>query len=103
MFTSYIKEAQYADDIAIFFKDTISLQVLLSVYNSLSQNIGLQINTKKTETVSLEQQADFYINGQKLTKVDHFKYGSFVSSDYRLDKEILLRIQAASRWQSFQL
>ena len=94
---SYIREAQYADDIAIFCNNANSLQCLLHSYNALAQKMGLRINTKKTETMSTQEQADFYVNGEKLTKVEHFKYlGSYVSNDCNLDKEITVRIQAGS-------
>ena len=47
--------------------------------------------------MSIGEYADFHVNGEKLTKVDHFKYlGSYVSNDCMLDKEITVRIQAAS-------
>ena len=80
--TSYLREAQYADDVAIFCNDATSLQHLLSTYNGLPQKMGLRINTKKTETMSIGEYPDFHVNGGKLTKVDHFKnLGSYVSND----------------------
>ena len=56
--TRYIREAQYADDIAIFCNDATSLQHFLSSYNGLAQKMDLRINTKKTETMSIGQYAD---------------------------------------------
>ena len=59
--------------------------------------MGLRINTKKTETISIGEYADLHVNGEKLTRVDHFKYpGSYDSNDCMLDKEITARIQARS-------
>ena len=96
--TSDIREPQDADDIAIFCNGPTSrLQHLLSFYNGLAQKMGLRINTKKTETISIGEYADFHVNGEKVTKVDHFKYpGSYDSSDCMLDKELTVRIQARS-------
>ena len=95
--TSDKREPQDADDIAIFCNGPTSLQHLLSFYNGLAQKMGLRINTKKTETISIGEYADFHVNGEKVTKVDHFKYpGSYDSNDCVLDKEITVRIQARS-------
>ena len=41
IFTDYIREAQYADDIAIFSDSSFGLQTLLTAYNDLSKRIGL--------------------------------------------------------------
>ena len=96
-FNKYIREAQYADDIAIFCNDTIGLQLLLSAYDMLSKKMGLRVNIEKTKTMSLGEQADFFIDGKVLERVDRFKYlGSWVTNDCKLDVEITARIQAAS-------
>ena len=59
--------------------------------------MGLRINIKKPETMSVGEQLDFYIDGHKLKRVDRFKYfGSYVTKDCKLDEEITARIQAAS-------
>ena len=60
IFTKYIREAQYADDIAIFTNDGTALQCLLSVYSNLSLKMGLRINIKKTDTMSVGEQLDFF-------------------------------------------
>ena len=60
IFTKYIREAQYADDIAIFTNDGIALQCLLSAYSNMSLKMGLRINIKKTEIMSVGEQLDFY-------------------------------------------
>ena len=95
--TDYIREAQYADDIAIFSNESSALQTLLSAYNTLSLKMGLRINIKKTETMSVGEQVDFYIDGNKLCRVDRFKYlGSYITKDCKVDEELKARIQAAS-------
>ena len=95
--TDFIREAQYADDIAIFCNNSTALQTLLSAYNTLSLKMGLRINIKKTDTMSVGEQVDFYIVGQKLTRAERFKYlGSYIISDCKLDEELKARLQAAS-------
>ena len=47
--------------------------------------------------MSLGEQADFFIDGKVLERVDRFKYlGSWLTNDFKLDVEITARIQAAS-------
>ena len=48
-FNKYIREAQYADDIAIICNDAIGLQLLLSAYDMLSKKVGLRVNIEKTK------------------------------------------------------
>ena len=79
VFTKYIREAQYADNIAIFTNDGTALRCLFSAYSNLSLKMGLTINIEKTETMSVGEQLDFYIDGHKLKRVDRFKYlGSYI-------------------------
>ena len=49
----YIREAQYADDVAIFSDTPAGLQILLIAYNDLARKMGLCINTTKTETMCI--------------------------------------------------
>ena len=47
--------------------------------------------------MSVGEQLDFYIDGHKLKRVDHFKHlGSYVTKDCKLDDEITARIQTVS-------
>jgi hypothetical protein len=81
-------------NIAIFCNDAIALQHLSSAaYNNLSKKMGLRINIKKTETMSVGEQVDFHVDGHQLKRVDRFKY---LGSHVKLDEEITARIQAAS-------
>ena len=44
--------------------------------------MGLKINISKTETTSVGEQLDFYIDGHKLKRVDRLKYlGSYDTKD----------------------
>ena len=93
----YIQEAQYADDIALFSNRAEDLQDLFSAYNHVSKEMGLRINTSKTETMSIGTQVVFQVNNVKLPRVDRFKYlGSYVSRDCMMNEEIHARIQSAS-------
>ena len=85
----YIQEAQYADDIALFSNRAEDLQDLLSAYNHVSKEMGLQINTSKTETMSIGTQVVFQVNNVKYL-------GSYVSRDCMMNEEIHARIQSAS-------
>ena len=94
--TSYIREAQYADAMALLSNDDKALQLLLTAYNSQSKRIVLQNNMNKTETMSAKEQVDFHIDGPRLKRVNRYKYSSsLVTMDCKLDEEITARIQAA--------
>ena len=93
----YIQEAQYANDIALFSNSVEGLQDLLSTFSHVSKEMGLQINTSKTETMSIGTQVVFQVNNVKLPRLDRFKYlGSYVSRDCMMNEEIHVRIQSAS-------
>lgn len=93
--TTYIREAQYADDIAIFTDTAIGLQLLLTAYNELSKKMCLRINTAKTETMCIGADADFFIDDVKLENVTRFKYlGSYITKDCSMKEELNARIKA---------
>ncbi|PFX30561.1 Protein sidekick-1 [Stylophora pistillata] len=95
--TEFIREAQYADDIAIFSDTPEGLQSLLTSYSVVAKRTGLCINTVKTETLCIGNTAEFFVDGTKLANVDLFKYlGSYVSSDCSMNEELVSRIQATS-------
>ena len=54
--TEFIREAQYADDIAIFSETPEGLQSLLTSHNDVTKKMGLYINTVKTETMCMVTQ-----------------------------------------------
>ena len=59
----------------------------MSAYNNLSLKMGLRININKTETMSVGEQLDFYLDGHKLKRVNCFKYlGSNVTKDCKQDE-----------------
>ena len=76
IFTKYIREAQNADNIAIFTNDGTALQSLLSAYSNLSLKMGLKTNIPKTETMSVGEQMDFFIDGHKLRSLYYERRGT---------------------------
>lgn len=93
----YIREAQYADDVAIFSDTPAGLQILLTAYNELAKKMGLCINTTKTETMCIGPEAEFFIGHTKLKNVNSFKYlGSYLTNDCSVKEELTARIQATS-------
>ena len=59
--------------------------------------MGLCINTVKTETMSIGNMAEFFIDGTKLANVTHIKYlGSYVISDCSMKEELASCFQATS-------
>ena len=97
VFYDFIREAQYADDIAFMSGTAHGLQTLLTCYNDPSKRFGLKVNAKKTEAMCLGPESDFFVVDIQLKNVDRFKYlGSFVNQACNLKTEITARIQATS-------
>lgn len=97
VFKDYIREAKYADDIAIFSDSSFGLQTLLTAYNDLSKRMGLSINIVKTKTICIGPECDFFIDGKVLQNVKRFKnFGSIVTSDCSIKEELISRIQTVS-------
>ena len=93
----YIREAQYAENVAIFSDTPAGLQILLTTYNALARKMGICINTTKTETLCIGPEAEFFIDQTKLKNVNSFKYlGSYVTNDCSMKEELTARIQATS-------
>ncbi|MEO0687238.1 MAG: hypothetical protein AAFY76_19860, partial [Cyanobacteria bacterium J06649_11] len=59
-FIAFIREAQYAD--AIFSDSPIGLQTILTAYNNIAKRMGLFINIKKTETMPIGPEEQFFID-----------------------------------------
>eukprot|EP00795_Rhopilema_esculentum_P010044 gene10044-biopygen12706 len=96
-FIDFIREAQYADDIAIFSDSALGLQVLLNAYNNMAKRMGLSINIKKTETMSIGPEEEFFIDGTPIKSLNRFKYlGSIVTNDCSMNTELITCIQALS-------
>ncbi|XP_065062396.1 uncharacterized protein LOC135689175 [Rhopilema esculentum] len=96
-FINFIREAQYADDIAIFSDSSLGLHVLLNAYNNMAKQMGLSINIKKTETMSIGPEEDFFIDGTPIKSVNRFKYlGSIVTNNCSMNTRLITCIQALS-------
>ena len=93
---TYITDIDYADDIAITTNDMKSANTLLHQIEVTSNEIGLSINTEKTQYMKLNQNSDsddITINGKIIAKVGNFNYiGSFIGST---EKDIQIRIAKA--------
>jgi len=102
-----IKEApwdmMFADDVVLCREDKEELEVTLERWRKAFEGRGLKVSREKTEYLQVggtEQEA-VYLQGEKLKKVDHFKYlGSVVSADGSCEEEIRRRVQAG--WQSWR-
>ena len=70
--TEFVREAQYADNIAIFSDTLEGLQSLLTSYNDVAKKMGLPINTVTTETMCIGNLTEFFIDGTKLANVSRF-------------------------------
>ena len=93
----FIREAQYADDIAVMSDSSSGLQELLDAYNAASKRFDLRINAGKTEVLCMGPEIVFFVDETLLNNVDRFKYlGSFVSKDCKMKVELTSRIQATS-------
>ena len=57
----YIREAQYADDVAISSDIPAGLQIPLTAYNNLAKKMGLCINTTKLRQCILDQKPYFLL------------------------------------------
>ena len=102
--SSWFLELQYADDCALLSHSCEGLQEAISKITELYTSFGLEINVRKTETLSWitdqtnETTAEITVNGTTLQTTDSFKYlGAFITNDCKLDSEISNRICQASR------
>ena len=96
---THITDIDYADDIAITTNDMKSANTLLHQIEVTSNEIGLSINTEKTQYMKLNQNSDSdditinSINGKIIAKVENVNYlGSCIGST---EKDIQIRIAKA--------
>ena len=63
----------------------------------MAKRMGLSINIKKTETMCIGPEEQFFIDGMPIKSVNRFKYlGSIVTSDCSVNAELITRIQAVA-------
>ena len=95
-------EMQHADDSAVVAHTPEELQEMLTAAAHMYHRFDLKINAGKTEVLawspSNESSFSFLIDGESLNVVPSFKYlGSYLSNDFKLDKEVENRMSQASK------
>ena len=96
-----IKELQYADDAAIVAHSPQVLQSMIDTLLRTYNRMGLKMNTEKTEVMRMasdtHETESITVGPVQLKNVNDFRYlGSYLSSDWSLDKEIAFRIGRAA-------
>ena len=92
-----------ADDIALCRAGREGLEVSLQGWRKVLEERGLEVSRKKTEYLQTggAELGTFYIQGEKVKRVDHFKYlGTVVSADGSCEEEVRRRVQAG--WQNWR-
>ena len=97
---------RYADDTVLIASSEEDLQKMIDVVSNGSIKMGLSLNIKKSECMSISQNkssptCNVNINGVSIKQVVRFNYlGSTITSDGRCDEEIKKRIALSK--QAFQ-
>ena len=106
-----ITDIDYADDLAVVTDNIKDANTLLNKLEEVSKEIGLNINTAKTEYMTLNidnTDNTNSLNGNEINKVNDFKYlGSYISStekdlDIRLAKSWSALNAMNKIWKSFE-
>ena len=93
-----INNLRYADDIVLIANSQENLQILLNIVITESDNVGLTLNVKKTESMvitkcCLAPTCEINIDQSTLKRVNVFKYlGTMITENGRNEKEIRSRI-----------
>ena len=98
--TELIRELLIADDTALVANTKDQTQGLMVVFAKASENVGLQINTSKTEVLhqpspnnTTPEDPVITVDCEPLKVVSSFKYlGSTLATDCRAYGEIICRI-----------
>ncbi|XP_062588558.1 uncharacterized protein LOC134250223 [Saccostrea cucullata] len=100
-----LEDLDYADDLALLSHLETQMQRKTSNLQTNASKIGLNINIKKTEVMSLNTKSPpkIQLNGGDIKNTDYFTYlGSVVTSDGGADKDIISRLdditRVALRW-----
>ena len=99
-----VLEALFADDCALMAHRESDLQIIVNKFSENSHLFGLTISLGKTEVLfqpapaSVAHRPIISTDGTQLKTVDDFNYfGSVISSDGSLNKEVSIRICKASQ------
>ena len=96
-----INNIRFADDTVIVADSEEKLQALIDTVKRESENMGLKINTRRTEVVVASKNfeppdCNILIDGARIKQSSAFVYlGSIISQDERCNKEIERRILIA--------
>ena len=96
--TESLEDLDYADDIVLVAETWRHIQNKLDNMNHFGMQTGLKINVDKTKSLRINSntQNPFYINGDRIGDVNHFKYlGAMVSTDGGADEDMKVRIGKA--------
>ena len=98
-----INNLRYADDTVLIAENEEDLKHLLDKIVEESGNMGLSLNSKKTEVMTISRNkntpnCNITIDGTKLKQVEKFKYlGTIITSDGKSKTEIKTRITLAKK------
>ena len=98
-----VNNIRYADDTVLIADSEEKLQALIQTINQASEEMGLKINIKKTETMVVSKapnppQCNFTLNNETIKQVKDFNYlGSTITQDARCDTDIRKRIAVAKK------
>ena len=96
-------DMMFADDVVLCREDREELEASLERWRKVIEERGLKVSRQKTEYLQAGgvKQGTVHIQGEKVKKVDHFKYlGTVMSADGSCEEEVRRRLQAG--WQSWR-
>lgn len=98
----WINNIRYADDTVLVADNIDDPQQLVDLVGGRSQNMGLNVNIKKTKFMVVTRETDQFRNsrltyeGKPLERVQKFKYlGTWLHEEWSSEKEIACRIEQA--------
>src|SRR5664279_5167461 len=94
-----INNLRFADDIAVLAEKQEDLQRMINRIVTASANMGMKVNTAKTETQQIGSnitKIDIVIENQELKQVEHFVYlGGTMSEDASTEQDMTRRLGLA--------
>jgi len=101
----HLSHLRFADDIIIFANNMQDLQQMINEINTVSQEVGLSINLKKTKIMKNKYVTDdnqaITINNIEIEKVDHYVYLGQLISMESASKEQEIKRRITMGWQAF--
>lgn len=95
-----VNTIKYADDTVILAESTEDLQLLLNRISEAGQEMGLNINTRKTKMMifsrNRHENALLHLNGERIERVASIGYlGCLIMEDLDPDREVKRMIEIA--------